>query len=690
RKHFNEIESLLFRDDEGIWCAACWVFGLYSLHSNNIFVPSTELLDRLLDIWSKCETSLVKERVSMAFFLLHGIERGFWKPKLTEIQERIVLDTLRKNETTERQVHYSYMASLFILFYAGNVLTDTTRDVVSAIQAPSVNLENYIDSGTAERGYAEPRDVDTKVIANASANGTTVSYPITVQNRGGAIDSFNLSGALSGALLSSGATLAYYPVVTKNTVASPASAGATSVTLQSAAGFSAGDQIIINGQSLTVGSVSSNTITFASGQSLYEAAVAGETAVEPGTTTITSTNPISPASPITTVPAGAAAAATSVTLASTSGLSVGDIIKIVTSGGDEFFTIAALPGGGVVNFVSGQALVGTVAAGAMVSEVNYQSVVAVVTVPVDTAPISGDPSNVTLNTTSTNDISVTDQVTNNLLIPDFRDFTLVANRSGSAAAGTVLFYDHTLTNTGNSNGTFDISIVTDGLSPNFVYQLLDENNNSIPVTVTTSSGVTTIKTTTPISVLKASPIYNFKVKVTIPAGTAPSTVDTITVKADQIGGTTKTNTDITTVVAGFIQLSKTVKNITTGGAANTTNTAIPGDILEYVIDYENVGSDTAYNVKLTDLIPANTTYVDNTMRFDPTGSTTSGLTDAVVVTDNYNPVTAIDDEVDASGDFNISTPNAVTFFVGTGQTRNLGGTVTSGGKGAIIFRVQVN
>lgn len=571
---------------------------------------------------------------------------------------------------------------------AGNILTDTTRDVVTAIQAPSVNLENYIDSGTTERGYAEPKNDNISVTANASANGTTVSYPVTVQNRGGAIDSFNLDGSVSGTLLTAGATLAYYPIITKNTVGTAASAGATSVILQDATGFSIGDKIVINGQTLTIGGVSGSTITFAAGQSLYEAASVGETAVEPGTTAITSTNPIAAASQITTLAAVAAQGATSVTLTSTVGLSVGDIIKIATAGGDEYFTIASVNSGtGVVQFVSGQAIAdaGGAANGATVSEVNYQSVLAVVTVPANTNPITGTPLNVNLTTTSTNDGTKSDQVTNNLLIPDFRDFTLVANRSGSAAAGTVLFYDHVLTNTGNSDGTFNLSIATDGSSPDFVYQLLDSNNNAIAVTANVSGNVTTLTTTTPISVTKASPIYNFKVKVTIPAGTAPSTVDTITVSAAQTGGSTKTNTDITTVVAGFIQLTKTVAN---KGQAGTTTasgaTAIPGDILEYVINYENVGADTAYQVKLTDLIPANTTYVNGSMMFDPDG--TSGVAAPVARTD----VAGVTESGDASADYNVSTPNGVTFFVGSGQAHNLGGNVPSGGKGAIIFRVKVN
>lgn len=646
---------------------------------------------------------------------------------------------------------------------AGYILEDTTRDVVTTVQVPSVNLENYIDVTTG-RGYAQGEDYDTSVSANASANGTTVSYPVTVQNRGGSSDSFDLNASVSGTLLTAGATVAYYPIVSKTTLSAPASAGATFVTLSNASGFTAGDKIVINGQSLTIASVAGNDVTFSLGQSLYEAASIGEVASEAGLSPITSTTPIAPTTPISTLNGAASATATSITLASTTGLSVGDIIKVVTADavdGEEYFTIASLPGAGVVNFAPGQALANAASNGAVVSRVPYQNVLAVVTVPVDTAPIAPAAQNVTLSTVSNNDPSRTDQVINDLVIPNFRDFTLVANRSGSAAAGTVLFYDHVLTNIGNSSGNFDLSIVTDGLNPNFIYQLLDSSNNTIAIS-TNSDGTApnqtfTYSTNNSVAVLPgAGNAYNFKVKVTIPAGTAAGTVDTITVRGFEEAGTAttlsanalagatsvtlssvtglvagdlirvvnnaggkeyftidsiagnvvnftpgqtlksaassgnnaievieKNNTDITTVVAGFIQLTKTVRNVTAGTPANTANTAVPGDILEYVVDYSNVGSDTALDVILTDLVPANTTYVSGSLAFDADG--TAGPNPSVAKTD------AIDNEGGlASANYDATAPSKVKFFLGTGQTGSTGGSVPSGGKGAIIFRVTVN
>jgi uncharacterized repeat protein (TIGR01451 family) len=645
---------------------------------------------------------------------------------------------------------------------AGYTLEDTTRDIVTTVQVPSVNLENYIDVNTA-RGYAQGEDLDTSVSANASANGTTVSYPVTVQNRGGSSDSFDLNASVSGTLSSVGATVAYYPIVSKTTVSVAAAAAATSVTLSNASGFVTGDKIVINGQSLTVANVAGNVITFSLGESLYEAASVGEVASEAGLSPITSTTPIAPTTPISTLTSAASATDTSITLASTTGLSVGDIIKVITADavdGEEYFTIGSIAAN-VVTFAPGQTIANAAVSGAVVSRVPYQNVLAVVTVPVDTAPIAPNAQNVTLSTVSNNDPSRVDQVINDLVIPNFRDFTLVANRSGSAAAGTVLFYDHVLTNIGNSTGNFDFSIVTDGLNPNFIYQLLDSSNNTIAVS-TNSAGTSpnqtfTYSTNSSVAVPPgAVNAHNFKVKVTIPAGTAAGTVDTITVRgfeevgtattlsANALSGDTsvtlssvtglvvgdlirvtnnaggkeyftigsiagnvvnfasgqtlksaassgnsaievieKNNTDITTVVAGFIQLTKTVRNVTAGTAANTANTAIPGDILEYVVDYSNVGSDTALDVVLTDLVPANTTYVSNSLAFDDDG--TAGANAPVAKTDGINDESGL-----ASANYEATAPSKVKFFLGTGQTGSTGGSVPSGGKGAIIFQVQVN
>jgi len=70
------------------------------------------------------------------------------------------------------------------------------------------------------------------------------------------------------------------------------------------------------------------------------------------------------------------------------------------------------------------------------------------------------------------------------------------------------------------------------------------------------------------------------------------------------------------------------------------------------------------------LIPAHTTYLANSLVVD--GSAKS------------------DTPANDTADFNSTTPSGVTFFVGTGATSSVGGTVNGGASGSVKFRVTVN
>lgn len=457
----------------------------------------------------------------------------------------------------------------------GQTLTDTTRNRLTAVVEPGVNLENIID------GTASTNDDDTSVSFTATANGTTVSYPVQIQNKGGSTDTFNLTSSNTVP----GGTLLYYPVVSSTTLSSAASAGATSVDLTSAASFTAGDNIIINGQTLTVGSVSTNTVTFASGQSLINSVSSGASVTERGNLAVSDTG---------TINAGAA---------------------------KDFIAVVSVPSGVL-------------------------------------------PSTYTVNltSTSTNDNTKFDQISNSLVVPNFRTFTLVANRSGSAPAGGVLFYDHTLTNTGNTTETYNLSVGTG--TNGFTYQVMDTSNNIISTTTSLTPGSS----------------FNFKIKVIIPAGT-PALTDNTVVSGSTTGpgSTTQTNTDSTTVVSGFISLTKSVVNKGTSGTDNNSGaTGKPSDILEYRIQYENIGSSNAVNCVITDLIPANTTYVTGTLQYD------SDLTDNGGV---FNGVSVTNATGDDAGEF---ATNQVKFYVGGPSTATSGGTVIPGEKGEVRFRVTIN
>lgn len=462
----------------------------------------------------------------------------------------------------------------------GEKLTDTTRNVVTGIQAPGVDIRNIIDGSPS----------NTSVTFETSANGTTVSFPLNVLNTGGSSDTFNLSYSSNP----SGSSVQFYMINTSTTVRTGATptAGDTSIELTAAtsAGIGVGDSIVINGQTLTIASVGASgagpnggtVFTFTSGQTLAFDAAAGDTVVEPSTTPITST--------------------------------------------------------------------GSLAANASAN------VIAVVTIPAGTSPVLTPGDNIIFTATSNNDTNISDPITDFIIISEFRDFKLDIDRSGSAPSPGTLFYEHTITNTGNVDDmTFDLSFAGTA-NAQFTYQTLTTGGASITTTPPLDPGET----------------YTFQVKVDIDGGVASNTTHIQIIRATDSSDNTnyRDNTDTTTVVAGFVTITKSVANITNPGLT-ATNEAYPGDILEYTITFTNIGTQNALNVKITDLIPAYSTYVDETMEINGVSKT------------------------DASGDDQAFSnesvlPYGVTFHVGTGADSANGGTVAPGASGTVSFRVMVN
>ena len=72
-----------------------------------------------------------------------------------------------------------------------------------------------------------------------------------------------------------------------------------------------------------------------------------------------------------------------------------------------------------------------------------------------------------------------------------------------------------------------------------------------------------------------------------------------------------TRQDVTTVGApggSGLTLMKLVRNVTQGGIAGTTNSARPGDTLEYVITYTNTATSPVMMIVISDNTPAFTTF----------------------------------------------------------------------------------
>lgn len=524
---------------------------------------------------------------------------------------------------------------------AGNVLTLTSaltsnittsdsvsRNVIAVVKATSSNGGTPVDATTfGFNTYDTTADIVRAVLSPSvdlsniydnsvvdennrtqtqSAPGATVSYPLNIRNTGGVSDTYNLTASN----LPSGASVTFYPIVSASTTTiadTSIAAGDTSIQLASAAGFVPGDTIVIAGQTFTVGSVAGNTINFVPGQS------------------ITSDN----------LPVNGGAA--------------------IERGNTPISNTSSIAGGGA------------------------EQVLAVISsIPSTPATYA----TITFTATSNNNGTVTNSIIDTLVVPSFRNFTLVADRTGTIPAGGTLTYAHTITNTGNTTETFTVKIpiTQNGLN----YQLIDASSNIITDT-TTNPGFYTLTTTalTP-TVPIPNPTYNFTVKVIAPSNVAVNTVSSIPVTATETTSLqSKTNTDTTTVVEGFITLVKAVSSHTYGTnglsvADGGTSTQIsanptdvkPGEVLEYTITFTNTGSETAKEVKITDLIPANTTYVPGSLKINGTAKTDG-----------------VDTETGGSAD---GSGSGTHFFVGTGATGTLGGDVVQGGTGTVTFRVRVN
>ncbi|HEY6873584.1 MAG TPA: isopeptide-forming domain-containing fimbrial protein [Geobacteraceae bacterium] len=114
--------------------------------------------------------------------------------------------------------------------------------------------------------------------------------------------------------------------------------------------------------------------------------------------------------------------------------------------------------------------------------------------------------------------------------------------------------------------------------------------------------------------------------------------------------------DPTTVVVGNLPLVYALKTVQLAGDVNGNGLVDPGDTLQYTITVTNSGATPATGLVLTDAIPANTTYVANSVQMN-----------GAAVAD--------------------PTPGVSPLTNGMGVS---GGTLSASGTGVVTFKVQVN
>lgn len=127
-------------------------------------------------------------------------------------------------------------------------------------------------------------------------------------------------------------------------------------------------------------------------------------------------------------------------------------------------------------------------------------------------------------------------------------------------------------------------------------------------------------------------------------------------------------TAVTTVRPVFSGTTKLVANLT-----RQDGRFLPGDVLEYTITAQNNGNDTGNRVTVTDVLPANVTFVSGSINV---------LTGA-------NLGTKTNQAGDDQGEYDAAT-RTVTVRLGTGASATTGGTLAMGASTSFRFQVTIN
>ena len=174
------------------------------------------------------------------------------------------------------------------------------------------------------------------------------------------------------------------------------------------------------------------------------------------------------------------------------------------------------------------------------------------------------------------------------------------DNSGSGNPGDTVVYAHTLTNNGNEDDTFDLTAVSSSTWTTVLF--IDTNSNG-----QYDAGTDTVISDTGLVLENGT--FDFWVALTIPGGTPDGTPDTVTVTAtSQFDPTVSdTATDTTNTTSPDLTVVKSV------GPAGPQP---PGTTLTYTIQITNGGTADASNVVMTDPVPANTTYVTDSITQD--------------------------------------------------------------------------
>jgi uncharacterized repeat protein (TIGR01451 family) len=175
------------------------------------------------------------------------------------------------------------------------------------------------------------------------------------------------------------------------------------------------------------------------------------------------------------------------------------------------------------------------------------------------------------------------------------------DRTGTIVPNGTCGSPHTVTNTGASADTFDLTWTWSGdFAPSAVAFHHDANGNGLldpsdpPLTDTDGSGQPDTGILAPAASL---PILTV---VSAPGGVVNGQVVTVVTTATSVSAPLQDSAnDVVTVAIPELTLVKAVDKAT----------AVPGEVLTYSVNYTSSGAADAHNVVLVDAIPADTVYV---------------------------------------------------------------------------------
>jgi mucin-19 len=195
-----------------------------------------------------------------------------------------------------------------------------------------------------------------------------------------------------------------------------------------------------------------------------------------------------------------------------------------------------------------------------------------------------------------------------VIVPGMNSFTTDGAQTG--APGTSLLYTHTFIAGLTGNVSFSLTNMPTPVLAGWTTQLYRDTNcdgmlNGVEGTAELMTSVAVVPGNLVCIIVKSNIPFNAPLM-----GQNLITVTSTFVPA--MGPTTLlSRTDLTTVGAATgsgLALSKSVRNVTLGGAAVTNNTARPMHVLEYVITYRNNASAGLSNIVINDVVPAFTGF----------------------------------------------------------------------------------